>query len=126
MNAGCASLDHALHKLKGIQAAAEASFRIRYDGSKPMNSIFAFRMVYLVGSGKGVVDGAHHRGHAVSWIQALVGIHLAGQVSVPGNLPAAEVNSFESCLYLLHRLITGQSPQCRYKGLCVYQVPEPF
>ena len=73
-----------------------------------MNLTRALPRLNLIGTRQRRVDGAHCRGNAVGWIQALVGVHLPREIPVGGDLPARNVNRFQARLDLLHRLIAGQ------------------
>src|SRR5216683_2010216 len=71
----------------------------------------------LVGSQQRVVQAPDQRRHAVAWIQALVGVGLAGQIRVGGHLPSGEVDGLESCLDHLHRLRSGEGAERGDVGL---------
>src|ERR1039457_4496495 len=85
----------------------------------PMQTARPFGAMDLVGTLQGVVDGAHHRGHAVGRIQALVRIHLAAQIGIARHLPAAQVDRLQPGLHLLHRLIAGERTERRHVWLGV-------
>ena len=91
-----------------------------------MPALRVLRAMDLVGALQGVVDGAHHRGHAVGRIEALVRIHLAAQVGVARHLPAAQVDRLEPGLHLLHRLIAGERAERGHVRLRVQQMPQPL
>ena len=126
MHAGGARLDHGFHELEGVEHTAETSFSVGHDGQVPIDAVVAFGMVDLVGASKSVVDVAHHRGHAVGGVEALIRIHGAGVVGVGRHLPAAQIDGLESRLGHLHGLIAGQGPQGVDIGLFAQHLPEPF
>src|SRR5260370_25638819 len=105
MNAGGARFDHGPHRLGGVEGADESGFGVGGGRSEPVNVVAAFGMVDLIGAHQGLIDAAHHVGHAVGWIETLVGVHLAGVVGVGGDLPAAYIDGFQSGLYLLDGLV---------------------
>ena len=124
VHAGRARIDHPLHQLESVQRAAEAGLAVGHDGSEPMNLACALAGLDLIGTRQRGVDGTHRGGNAVGWIQALIGIHLPGEISVGGDLPARNVNGLQSRLDLLHGLIAGQCAQRGNIGLGVQQVPQ--
>ena len=125
MNPGGPGLDHLLHQFERIEGTTESGLGIGHDGGEPVGPVFpAVQHLNLVGTTQGVVDAPDHRRHAVGWIQALVRIHLIGQVGVGGHLPAAQVNGLEPGLHLLDRLVARQGAQRRYVVLMVDQVPQ--
>ena len=81
-------------------------------------------MVDLVGSHQGVVDAAHHGRDRVCWIQALVGIGLAGEVAVGGDLPTGQVDGVQSATDHLDGLVARQRPQRAGEGLGLQLVPQ--
>ena len=127
MNPGRAGFDHLFHQFKGVQRTAEPGFGVGHDGGEPVRPGFAaVEHLDLVGPPQGVVDSPHHRRHAVGGVQALVRVHLTGQVGVGGHLPAAQVDGLETGLDLLHGLIAGQCAQGGHVFFVVDQVPEAF
>ena len=92
VHAGGAGFDEGLHDLEAIERTAEAGFRVRDDRREVIDVALAFERLNLIDARKGVVDALYERGGAVGRIQALIGIGLAGQVGVGGNLPARQVN----------------------------------
>src|SRR5690606_41947335 len=62
------------------QAAAEPGFRVGDDRRDPVRAVFALGVVDLVGAQQRLVDAAYDGGHAVGWVEALVGVHLPGEV----------------------------------------------
>ena len=67
---------------------------------------------------------AHHLGDAVDRVQALVGVHLAREVGVGGDLPAAEVDRLEAGADLLHGLVAGAGAERGDVRAVVQEVPE--
>ena len=69
-----ARFDHRFHQFKGVQHAAETSFRIRNNGQEIIGitgipRTNAVRPLNLIGAAEGVIDTLHHRRHGVSRIQ---------------------------------------------------------
>ena len=89
VNACGARFDHHLHQLEGIEASAEACFGIGDDRRKPVGAVASFAGVDLIRSLQRLIDALDDLRHGVRWIQTLIGVHVAGQVRVGGNLPAA-------------------------------------
>ena len=89
---GCARVDHPLHQLEGVQGTAKAGLGVGHDGSEPMGVARVFAGLDLIGARQRRVDGAHHGRNAVGRIQALIGIHLSGEISVGSDLPSRNVN----------------------------------
>ncbi len=108
MHARRAGLDHRLHQLEGIEDAAEARLGVGHDRLQEVDAVVPFGMVQLVGAQQGVVDALDHLRHGVGRVQRLVRIHLAGEVGVGRDLPAAEIDRLEPGLDLLHGLVAGQ------------------
>src|SRR5439155_19575492 len=80
VNTGRARLDHGFHQFERAQVPSEASFGLGDQGSKPVDSVLSLSMVNLVSAGQRLVDTPDNIRHAIHWIQALVGIHLASIV----------------------------------------------
>ena len=68
---------------------------------------------------------AHHRGHAVGGVKALVRVHFTGKVRVGGHLPSAQIDRFQPGLDLLNGLIAGEGSQGRHVRFLVQQFPKP-
>ena len=126
VNAGGAGVDHCLHELECIQYTAEAGLGVGHDRRKKIDVAFALGVLDLISADEGAIDSSHHRWHRIHRIQRLVRIHFAGDVGVSGHLPAGEIDSLETSLDLLHRLIAGQRTQGVDKGLLVDEFPELF
>ena len=62
----------------------------------------------LVGAQQRVVDPADHLRHRVGRVQALVGVGVAGQVRVTGDLPTRQVDGLQAGAHLLHGHVAGQ------------------
>ena len=107
MNSRRAGFDHCLHQFENIERAAKAGFRIRDDRSEPVDVSLSLGMMDLVGPLQRLVDPLHHRRNAVRRIKTLVGIHVSGEIRVGRNLPAAQIDRFQSRFHLLHGLVAG-------------------
>ena len=79
----------ALVELEDVQVAAEAGLHVGDDRDHPVDLVVAVGVVDLVGAQQRAVDRAHDLGDAVDRVQALVGVHLAREVGVGRDLPAA-------------------------------------
>src|SRR5947207_14213487 len=113
VNTSRACLDHGFHQFERVQVPSEASLGIGDQGSKPVDSVLSLSMVNLVSAGQRLVDTPDNIRHAISWIQALVGIHLAGVISIGGHLPTAHIDTLPSSLDLLNGLVAGPGAQRR-------------
>ena len=56
----------------------------------------------------------------------MVGIHLARQIRIRGDLPAAQINRLEARFYGLHCLISGQRSERRHRLFLVQKRPQPL
>ena len=83
-------------------------------------------MLDLVGAAEGVVDRSHQGRRAVAGVQALIGIHLPGEVGVGRDLPAAQVDGLQTGLDHLDCLVARDGAQGGDVGLGVQQLPEPL
>ena len=81
------------------------------DRLQPVDFVFAFGVMNLVGTRQGLVDLAYHVRHRVDRIERLIRIHLPAAVGVGGNLPAGQINRLEAGLDLLHGLVACQRAQ---------------
>src|SRR6266700_2590560 len=81
-------------------------------------------MCNLIGTHERVVDGTDHARHAVVRIQALVRIHLATEVRIRRNLPAAQIDSLEAGFGHLNRLISCERAKSGNIFLLLKHVPE--
>ena len=77
----------------------------------------------LVGALQRLIDPPHDLRHTVGGIEALVGVHLPGEVRVGGHLPAAKVDRLEARLDHLHGLVAGQRAQRGDVVILVQQLP---
>ncbi len=80
----------------------------------------------LVSPGESVVDATHDGRHRIRGVERLIGIHLSGQIGIPGNLPTGEVDCLKPGLDLLHGLIAGQCAERIDKGVASQRLPEFF
>ena len=103
--------DHAAHQLIGVERTAEAGLGVGHDWDEPVNRIVTLGPRDLVGARQCIVESTHHRGHAVGWVEALVGVDLAGQVAVGRDLPAAQVDGLEATLDHLDGLAAGEGAE---------------
>ena len=126
MHAGGARLDHRLHQLECVQHATETSLGVGHDRHQPVHVVLALGVMQLVGAQQGVVDTLDHQWHRVRRIQRLVRIHLAGDVGVGRDLPAAEVDRLQAGLDLLHRLIAGEGTERVDEVFLVQRLPQSF
>jgi len=62
----------------------------------------------LIGALQSLIDPSDYGRDAVRRIKAFVRIHLADEIRVRCDLPATDVDRFQSRLHLLHRLIAGE------------------
>ena len=108
MHAGRAGFDHRFDQFENIERPAETGFRIGHDWNEPIDFVFAFGVRDLVGALQRLVDPLDHRRNAVRRIKTLIGIHVSGEIRVGRDLPAAEINRFQSRFHLLHRLVAGE------------------
>ena len=121
-----AGLDHRLHDLEGVERAAEAGLGVGDDRGEVVAIAASLGVLDLVGPAEGVVDGPHQRRGAVAGIEALVGIHLAGEVGVGRDLPAAQVDRLQPGLDHLDGLVAGHGTQRVDIGFGMQELPEPL
>jgi hypothetical protein len=124
VHCGRARFDHGFHQLKGVQGAAKAGFRVRYNGGQPVDTVAPLGVMHLISSQERVVDGPDHMRDAIDRIETLVRVHLSGGVGVAGRLPPAQIDRLQSGLDLLHRLVTGEGAQGGHVRLSVQQLPQ--
>ena len=93
-------------------------------GTNQSISSVAVGVVDLVGAPERVVDAANHLGDAVDRVQALVGVHLAREVGVGGDLPAGEVDRLQAGADLLDGLVAGARAERGDVRPVVQQIPE--
>jgi hypothetical protein len=126
VHAGGPGLDHRPHQLEAVEGAPEAGLGVGHDGDEPVDLVVALGVVDLVGPAQRVVYAAHHGRHAVGRIEALVRVHLAGEVGVSGHLPAAHVDRLEAGLDLLHGLVAGGRAQRPHRLVGREPRPQPL
>ena len=124
VDGGGTRFDHRLHQLEHVQRPPEARLRVGDDRQEEVDVPFPFRMLNLVRSLQRLVDPLHDMRHAVGRVQALVGIHMPGEVRVRGDLPAAEVDRLQPRLRLLHRLVARQRAERVHVRLAPQQRPQ--
>ena len=80
--------DHGLLQLVDVERATEAGFTVGDDRGQPvLDRAVALDLGDLVGAQQRVVDAADDLRHRVGRVEALVGVGVAGQVRVTGDLP---------------------------------------
>ena len=124
MDAGRARLDHRLGQLEHVQVAAEAGLHVGDDRDQPVDVVVALGVVDLVGAQQRAVDAANDLGDGVDRVEALVRVHLAREVRVGGDLPAAQVDRLEPGADLLDGLVAGRGAQRRDVVALVQQPPQ--
>ncbi len=107
-----------------FRCPAEAGLHVGDDRHHPVDLVVAVGVVDLVGTHQRGVDRAHDLRDAVNRIQALVGVHLAREVGVGGDLPAAQVDGLEPGPDLLHGLVAGAGAQRGHVRPLVEETPE--
>ena len=101
--------DHGLLQLVDVERATEAGLTVGDDRGQPvLDRGVALDLGDLVGAQQRVVDAAHHLRHRVGRVQALVGVGVAGQVRVTGDLPTRQVDGLQAGADLLHGHVAGQ------------------
>ena len=104
--------DHRLLQLVDVQGAAEAGLAVGDDRNQPVvDRGVALDLGDLVSAQQGVVDAADHLRHRVGRVEALVGVSVAGEVGVAGDLPAGQVDRLETGADLLDGHVAGQRAQ---------------
>ncbi len=126
VDASGARLDHGLHQLEGVQGAAEASFRVGDERSKPVDAVLALGVMDLVGPHQGIVQPATQVGYGVGRVEALVRIHLPGIVSVGRDLPAAHVDRLQTSRDHLHCLVAAHGSQGVDIAVGIQHFPQAF
>src|SRR5579875_935108 len=124
MHTGRTSLDHSLHEFEDVEGATKTSFGIGDNRGEPVGAFLALGMLDLVGPLQRLVDALYHMRHTIRRIEALIGVHLPGQVRIRRYLPATEIDGFEARLHLLHGLVARQSTESRHVRLGMEQIPE--
>ena len=127
MHARGPGLDHGLGEFKDVERPAETGLGVGDDGGEPVRPVLpvaAFLVVNLVGALECLVDAPDHGRDTVGRIQALVGIHLPGEVRVRGDLPAGEVDGLQPGPDLLDGLVAGQGAEGVDVILDVEQLPQ--
>src|SRR5579875_1667876 len=124
MHTGCTGLDHGLHEFEDVEGATKTSFGVGDDRGEPVGAFLALGMLDLVGPLQRLVDALYYVWHTIRRIEALVGVHLSGQVCIRRYLPATEIDGFEARLHLLHGLVARQSTERRHVRFAMEQIPE--
>src|SRR5215469_3302963 len=126
VHAGGPGFNHRLHQFKRVQIAAKTGFGVRDHRRQPVLSILALGVVNLIRAQERLVDTAHEARDAVGRIEALVRVHLPGEIRVGSDLPAADVDRLQSCFDLLNGLVAGRRAESRDVRLAVEQAPKPL
>ena len=101
--------DHGLLQLVDVERATEAGLAVGDDRGEPvLDRGVALDLGDLVGTQQCVVDAADHLRHRVGRVEALVGVGVAGQVRVTGDLPTRQVDGLQARAHLLHGHVAGQ------------------
>ena len=101
--------DHGLLQLVDVERATEAGLAVGDDRGQPvLHRGVALDLGDLVGAQQRVVDAAHDLRHRVGRVQALVGVGVAGQVRVTGDLPTRQVDGLQAGADLLDGHVAGQ------------------
>src|SRR6516165_9016964 len=104
--------DQGLLQLVDVERATEAGLAVGDDRRQPvLHRPVALDLGDLVGALQRVVDPANHLRHRVGRVQALVGVGVAGEVGVTGDLPARQVDGLEARAHLLDGLVAGQGAE---------------
>ncbi len=109
MHARRARLDHRLHQLEGVERPAEAGLGVGDDRREPVRAVRRPRRESIWSArSSALLMRLHERGSAVRRVEALVGVHLAGEVGVGRDLPAGQVDRLQAGLDHLHGLVAGE------------------
>ena len=116
MNARSTGGDHVLHQFESIQHATETGFGVSNDRQEVVDEFLVARVhttrpLDFVSALEGVVDTTNHGRYRVVSVQRLIRVHGFRGVTVGGNLPARQVNSFQTSLGLLHGLTGGDGAE---------------
>ena len=126
VDAGGAGLDERLHQLERVQRAAEAGLGVGHDRREPVRAVLPLRRVDPVGAQERAVDALDERRRAVRRVEALIGVRVAREVGVGGDLPAGEVDRLQARLDHLHGLRAGHRAERGDVVLLVQELPEPL
>src|SRR5215510_11220248 len=96
VNAGCTSFNHHLDQLENIKRAAKAGFSVRNNRREPIDRALPFRMIDLVPTLQCLINALYDMWNAVRGVQTLIRIVVPGEVCVGRNLPATDVNRFQT------------------------------
>ena len=116
----------AFDQFENIERPTKTGFGIGHDRHEPIDIVLTFGVRDLVGALQSLIDPFNHSRHAVCRIKTLIGIHLAGEIGVGRDLPAAEINRFQSRFDLLNRLIPGERAESVDEWLGLKQTPKLF
>src|SRR5215208_1112793 len=126
VDAGRTRLDVRLHQLERAEGAAEAGLGVGDDRRQPVGAVLALGEVDLVGAQERVVEPLDERGTAVRRVERLVGVRLAREVRIGGDLPAGEVDRLQPRAHHLHRLPAGKGAQRGDVVLLGQELAEPL
>ena len=108
----------------GVERTAKAGLRIGDDGGEPVDGVVTLGVVDLVGPLERLVDALDDGGHRVDRVEALIRVHLTGEVGISRHLPAGEVDRLEAGLDLLHGLVARQCAESVDVVLGLQQTPQ--
>ncbi len=104
--------DHGLLQLVDVERATEAGLTVSDDRGEPvLDGGVALDLGDLVGAQQRVVDPADHLRHRVGRVEALVGVGVAGQVRITGDLPTGQVDGLQAGPHLLDGHVAGEGAE---------------
>ena len=123
--AAAARLDHRLHQLEGVERAAEAGLGVGDDRHEVVDARRVPRLCWIWSARRNALLIARTKARrTVAGVEALVGVHLPGQVGVGGDLPAAQVDRLQAGRDHLERLVARDRTQRGDVRLGLEQLPE--
>ncbi len=126
VHTGGPGLDERLGQLEDVERSAEPGFAVGHDGNHPVDGVVALGPVDLVGASQGVDDPPYQGRSGVRRVEALVGVHLVGQVGVARHLPAGQVDRLEPGFDHLHRLPSAHGAEGVDVVAGSEQLPQPL
>ena len=112
MGTGGTRGDHGLLELVDVESATEAGLTVGDDRHDPVvDRVVTLDAGDLVGAEQRVVDATNNVGNRVRRVQRLVGVGVAGQVGVTGDLPTRQVHGLQAGADLLHGLVAGEGAE---------------
>ncbi len=105
--------DHGLLQLVDVERATETGLAVGDDRDQPVvDGLVALDAGDLISAQQCVVDAADDGRNRVGRVQRLVGVGVAREVGVAGDLPAGQVNGLETGTHLLHGHVSSEGAQC--------------